>query len=117
MSYRDEDRMELILELIGDLNRRLNGMSRERFLKDRDEIDLTAYRLSIIGENCSKLAAEIRERHSQIDWIGMYAMRNVIAHDYAGIDAKLVWDSLGEDLVALGEACRAELGTPNDIES
>ncbi|MEP6869336.1 MAG: HepT-like ribonuclease domain-containing protein [Novosphingobium sp.] len=109
MNYRDEDRLELIVELIGHLNRRLDGMSRDRFLADEDEIDLTAYRLSIIGESCNKLSEEIRNRHIHIDWSAIYAMRNVIAHDYNGIDAKLVWKTLGEDLSTLAAVCRAEL--------
>lgn len=110
MNYRDEDRLTLILELIADIERRTTDMSRGQFLNNRDEIDLTAYRLSVIGENCNKLAAEIRERHGHIDWRAMIAMRNVIAHDYAGIDAKLVWAALGEDLAVLAEVCRKELG-------
>lgn len=109
MNYRDEDRLRVILELIAHIDRRINGVSREHFLNDQDEIDLTAYRLAIIGENCGKLAPELRARHSDIDWVGMYAMRNVIAHDYVGIDAKLVWDTIG-DLVSLAAVCRAELG-------
>lgn len=110
MSYRDEDRLALILELIGHVDRRLSDMTRAQFLADRDEIDLTTYRLSIIGENCGKLALEIRQRHAHIDWPALVAMRNVIAHDYAGIDAKLVWAALGEDIVALASVCRQELG-------
>jgi uncharacterized protein with HEPN domain len=110
VSYRDEERLELVLELIEHLNRRLEGVTRERFLADKDEIDLTAYRLSIIGENCSKLAPDLKARHDIIDWIGMAAMRNVIAHDYAAVDAKLVWETLGEDLTALANMCRIELG-------
>ncbi len=98
------------MELVGDLNRRLEGVSREQFLTDKDEIDLTAYRLSVIGETCNKLSDEIRNRHAHIDWIGIYAMRNVIAHDYKAIDAKLVWETLGEDLSTLAEVCRMELG-------
>lgn len=110
MNYRDEDRLELILELVSHLDRRLQGIQRERFIADRDEIDLTAYRLSIIGESCSKLSNDVRGRHRHIDWTGIVAMRNVIAHDYNGIDANLVWETLGEDLSALAEVCRAELG-------
>ncbi len=109
MTYRDEDRLDLILELISLLHRRLDGVSKEQFLSDRDEIDLTAYRLSVIGENCAKLAEDIRARHSHIDWSGMVAMRNVIAHDYLGIDAKLVWETLGEDLDELAVVCSKEL--------
>jgi uncharacterized protein with HEPN domain len=33
----------------------------------------------------------------------------VIAHDYAGIDAKLVWAALGEDIATLAEVCGKEL--------
>ena len=40
----------------------------------------------------------------------MTAIRNVIAHDYLGVDAKLVWETLGEDLDVLADACRTELG-------
>ena len=109
MTYRDEDRLELILELIAHIDRRLEGVSRAQFAVDRDEIDLTAYRLSIIGENCSKLPEVMRARHNHIEWKDMVAMRNVIAHDYAGIDANLVWETLGADLVALATVCRTEL--------
>jgi uncharacterized protein with HEPN domain len=109
VSYRDEDRLALILELISHIKRRIADMSRAQFLEDRDEIDLTAYRLSIIGENCNKLAIEIRERYPHIDWSAMIAMRNVIAHDYAGIDAKLVWAALGEDIASLAKVCQKEL--------
>ena len=110
MNYRDEGRLALILELINHIERRVTDISRAQFLEDQDEIDLTAYRLSVIGENCSKLVAEIRQRHEHIDWSAMIAMRNVIAHDYAGIDAKLVWAALGEDIAALAKVCRKELG-------
>jgi uncharacterized protein with HEPN domain len=109
LSYRDEDRLELILELIGLLNRRLEGRSRQQFLADRDEIDLTAYRLSVIGENCGKLSPDVKNRHAHIDWTGMIAMRNVIAHDYLGVDAKLAWETIGEDLDTLAAMCRSEL--------
>lgn len=109
MSYREDERLELVLELIEHLNRRLDGVLRDGFLADKDEIDLTAYRLSIIGENCSKLSEDLKARHIGIDWIGMVAMRNVIAHDYDAVDPSLVWETLGEDLTALAAMCRAEL--------
>ena len=110
MSYRDEDGLELILELVGHIERRSQGLSKARFLSDRDEIDLMAYRLSIIGEASGKLSQEIRARNAHIDWISISAMRNVIAHDYRGVDPEIVWETLGEDLASLAQVCRAELG-------
>ena len=42
----------------------------------------------------------------------MYAMRNIIAHDYGAVVPELVWAVPGEKLDALRAACIAELGVP-----
>ena len=46
---RDRDRLETILRVIGHIERRLSGMDLRAFAADGDEIDLTAFRLSVIG--------------------------------------------------------------------
>jgi uncharacterized protein with HEPN domain len=50
----------MILKFVGYIERRLQGVSKARFLADRDEIDLTAYRLSVIGKSAGKLLQDIR---------------------------------------------------------
>jgi len=47
---RDKERLETILRVIADVERRLGGMDFQAFSTDGDEIDLTAFRLSVIGE-------------------------------------------------------------------
>ena len=110
MSYHDADRLELILELIDLLRRRHAALSRDAFLASRDDVDLAAFRLSVIGENSQKLSPDLKARHAQIDWSAAYAMRNVIVHEYLAIDARLVWSTISDDLEALADVCRAELG-------
>ena len=110
LSFRDFDRLEHILEIIAHIRRRLTGVSEAKFLSDIDEIDLTAFRLSVIGEAVSKLGDDVKSRHPQIDWNGIYAMRNVIAHDYQSIKAQRVWDAAQIDLDPLAEVCREALG-------
>ena len=46
----DRNRLEIILEAIGDIRRRLDGMDYAAFSGDRDELALTAFRLSLIGK-------------------------------------------------------------------
>ena len=82
------------------------------FVADRDEVDLTAYRLSAIGEATHNLSPAVRDRHPDIPWAAMYAMRNIIAHDYGAVVPELVWAVPGEKLDALRAACMAELGVP-----
>ena len=110
MNDRDIDRLELILELIDHVERRTDGMARAKFVADKDEVDLTAFRLAAIGEEANKLSHEIKARNPSIEWTEIYSMRNVIVHDYGRIDAHRVWSVLGLNLTTLAEVCRAELG-------
>ena len=87
MKYnRDPDLLELILEMITLLDRRLRDADLQLLIEDRDALDLSAFRLAVIGEAANKLTPELRARHPQISWAAMYKMRNVIAHDYGSID-------------------------------
>ncbi|MEI2688904.1 MAG: DUF86 domain-containing protein [Anaerolineae bacterium] len=48
--------------------------------------------LEIIGEAAGKLPDDLKQRHSQIDWRSMSAMRNRLIHGYFGVDYEIVWD-------------------------
>ncbi len=109
MIDRNLDRLELILELIAHVVRRTADISKADFLSDRDEVDLTAFRLAAIGETSSKLTDDLKSRHPQILWTDIYAMRNVIVHDYDAVKPERVWDVLGHNLNALADVCRKEL--------
>jgi uncharacterized protein with HEPN domain len=110
MLTRDLDHLELILELIEKLERRLTDISLATFEKDQDEIDLAAFRLGHIGEQSNKLSDALKARHSQIDWKSIYRMRNIISHNYSVIAAPLLWNVVRDDLPQLKTICLAELG-------
>ena len=105
----DSQRLALILELVSDIERRLDEMDFHAFSRDKDEIDLTAYRLSAIGETTKKLSSDIKDRHPHIPWRAMYGMRNVISHEYGTVIPRRVWDTARDELHALTAVCRAEL--------
>lgn len=79
------------------------------FADDRDELDLTAYRLSVIGENTNKLSEALKARHPTLDWARVYQLRNIVAHDYDAIDPVRIWRITGEHLDELSTICREEL--------
>lgn len=105
----DIDRLEQIVELIGDIKRRSDKLDRASFESDRDESDLAAFRLGHIGEISRKISQGVRDRYPQIDWRSIYSMRNVIAHDYGAILPRLLWNVIAKDLDILAEPCRTEL--------
>jgi uncharacterized protein with HEPN domain len=105
----DHEHLETIIEMIGHIQRRLDGMSLKDFEASRDELDLTAYRLSVIGETANKLSETLRSRHPSIPWRAIYVMRNVISHEYRGLIPKRVWDTALNELEPIAVVCRAEL--------
>jgi uncharacterized protein with HEPN domain len=106
---RDADELRLMLQLIGHIRRRLGKSSLESFEQDRDEIDLTAFRLAHIGEASKRLSQSLKSRYAAIDWRSMYDMRNALSHDYGGIIPSLIWRAVTNDLTPLEVLCRAEL--------
>lgn len=108
---RDPLYVALIGEAVADILRRLEKKDFEAFLADRDEQALTAFRLSIIGENANKLSHELKDRHPEIPWADMVAFRNYVAHEYHRVDLALVWEavlSLGQ-IEAMVDAEQARL--------
>ncbi len=105
----DAGHLEQILELIAHIDRRLSGLDRSRFAKDRDEVDLTAYRLAAIGEATRKLSPELKARQPQIPWNAIYGMRNIVAHDYGAVIPDRIWNVTDGQLDDLERVCVAEL--------
>lgn len=109
MLRSDRDYLELIITLVGHVQRRLAGKQWDDFLRDADEIDLTAFRMLHIDEASKKLSQALKARHPDIPWLAIQAMRNIISHEYLGVDAPMIWHTATTDLDSLKTLCRDEL--------
>jgi uncharacterized protein with HEPN domain len=90
---RDGLYLRLIAEAIADIQRRMSDADLTSFLQDRDEQALTAFRLSVIGENANKLSQELKSRHPELPWAEMVAFRNIVSHEYHRVNPERVWDA------------------------
>jgi len=50
--------------------------------------------LEVIGEAAKQLPAEVRDRHPEVAWRSLAAMRDKMIHHYFGVDYEIVWDVL-----------------------
>jgi uncharacterized protein with HEPN domain len=112
-SERDQLHLRLIAEAVVDVQRRISTTDIVRFLGDRDEQALTAFRLLIIGENANKLSQALRSRHPELPWHRMIAFRNIMAHEYHLADPNLVWEA-ASSLGAIEEMVDAEIIGPKE---
>ncbi len=55
----------------------------------------------------ARLPLSFREAHPEVNWNGIHAVRNFIAHDYAGTDQEILWEAMA---VEFPRVARALLG-------
>jgi hypothetical protein len=61
------------------------------------------HHLEIIGEACRGLSTELKGRHPEVPWSAIVGMRNILVHDYFGINLDEVWSAVERDLPTLHE--------------
>jgi len=82
--------------------------SRGKDAFENDELIQTwiLYHIQILGDAAARLSDEFQERHPDIPWFKIIGMRNILVHDYFGIDIEAVWSVVENDLPLLYEQIR-----------
>ncbi|HEX7540617.1 MAG TPA: DUF86 domain-containing protein [Anaerolineales bacterium] len=60
----------------------------------------------VIGEAARQMPRSFREKHPEIPWREITSLRNVIAHEYFGLDNTILWDVIQTQIPALAEQFR-----------
>lgn len=105
MSPRDwKFRLEDITEALDRIFEYVQEMDYENWLKDRKTIDAVVRNLEIIGEAAANMPENIQEQFADIPWGKMKGMRNILVHEYFGLDNQVLWKTVQEDLPPLKQA-------------
>jgi len=83
-----------ILESINLIEMYVQGVTEEYFYTSTEKQDLVVRRLEIIGEATKNLPAEFRKKHSDVPWKSIAGLRDVIIHQYFGIEYDVIWDTV-----------------------
>ena len=83
--------LEHILESIDLIEKYTEGVTEEIFLNSPQVHDAVIRRIEIIGEAIKNIPSEIKDAHSDIPWRAISGMRDILVHEYFGIDLKLTW--------------------------
>ena len=96
----DRAYLEDILEAIERIERYAER-GREAFTADELIQTWIVHHIQIIGEAVGKLSVEVKQRHPEVPWALIKAMRNVLVHFYFGVDLDNVWGAVEGDLPEL----------------
>jgi len=98
----DPDRLNDILEAISKIRTRV-GDNSDVFLADEMLQVWAIHYLQVIGEAARGVSQALRDRHPEVDWAPIIALRNILVHEYFGINLDQVWTMTQKDLPVLEE--------------
>ena len=105
-----DDRVYLkhILRCIARIEEYTAG-GRESFFSSHLIQDGVIRNLQTLAESSQQLTEGVKASQSSVDWKGLAGFRNVLVHDYLGVDLELVYRAVERDVPTLKLACEAAL--------
>lgn len=95
-----------ILNAISKINEYTAGISELEFAKSSMRQDAVIRQLEIIGEAVKNVSSRFRDKVQDVPWKDMAGMRDVLIHQYFGVDISSVWLTTKQDLPVVEKLLR-----------
>jgi uncharacterized protein with HEPN domain len=90
-----------ILDSIAAIREFTAGMDYAAFTRDRKTIDAVLRNFTVIGEAARYVPDDVTATFPEIPWQDMRDMRNILMHQYFGVNLRIVWDTIQVNLPPL----------------
>jgi uncharacterized protein with HEPN domain len=97
----DRARLNHILDSIVEIETYLFNVDFETFIENSMMRFACIKQMEIIGEASNQISEELKALFTDIEWNSIKGMRNVLVHEYFGIDTRLIWEIIKYDLPEL----------------
>ena len=104
--------LEDIQQAAAKIRKYTAGLSFEGFAADDKTQDAVVRNLEIIGEAVRNLPEEIRAQRPGVDWQKISGLRNILIHEYFGIEITIIWDIVQNKVPVLEEQVSGLLEEP-----
>jgi uncharacterized protein with HEPN domain len=107
-----DDRLYLIhiKECIERIEAYLGNADKKEFFNSNLLQDAVIRNLQVLAESTQHLSDETKESRQDIDWYKIAGFRNILVHDYLGLDLDTVWNIVANELPILKKAIAEMLG-------
>ncbi|MCK4738327.1 MAG: DUF86 domain-containing protein [Deltaproteobacteria bacterium] len=90
-----------ILEATAKIKDYISGVNLEGLSADSKTLDAVIRNLEVIGEAVKKIPNEVRVKYPLVEWKKMAGLRDILIHEYYGIDVNIIWDIIQNKLPVL----------------
>lgn len=90
--------IEDILTCIEKIGRYTSNVSFEQFCENDMAVDAVIRNFEIIGEAVKRIPEEVKKKYADVEWKEAAGFRDVLIHDYFGIDLEAVWDTVKNNI-------------------
>jgi len=97
---KEIDWLKDILEAIGQIEK-YAVKGEDEYMQNELIQKWMVYHLQVIGEAANKVSNEIQNKYSSISWSQIVGLRNIIVHEYFGIDLEEIWNTIMIDIPKL----------------
>lgn len=98
MKIPDRIRIEHMSEAISEIEFYVEGIDKEEFIQNSLIRSATVKQFEIIGEAAKAISEELQEQYSEIPWRLWADFRNVLSHQYFGVDYAEVYKTMQNDM-------------------
>jgi uncharacterized protein with HEPN domain len=105
MPDRPGDRLRLqhMLEAIREIQEYTHGVDVQTFVNNSMMYNASLRQLEIIGEAANHLSLEILQDFPEVPWARIIGLRNLVIHEYFGVDDLSIWSVISHNLPDLKE--------------
>ena len=87
-----------IIESIQLIESYMEGKTEADLMKSTGLQDQIIRRIQVIGEAVKNLPDDLKRSHPEVPWRDIAGMRDIVIHQYFGIDLEFVWNVLTKDI-------------------
>ena len=97
----NHQRLLHILKAIKEIESYIEGVNEEFFLSHSMMKYACVKQIEIIGEAAKYLTTDFKAKFPHVEWEEIAGMRNILVHEYFGIDFNILWQVVTKDIPEL----------------
>lgn len=86
----------------------------EAFMASHTHQDAVLRNLQTMAEATQRLSGDTKEQRPSVDWRALSGFRNLLVHNYLGIDLQQIWTAITKDVPGLKAAATDLLAALHD---